>query len=97
MKAQIKDQILYIDYQDLPNYQKRGSIVRNNYFWALKSIACYTPRGGDWEFDSEVWIALGRMLLFFTQSGYLGYDETSLEFSENSTIPEALRGVSHRF
>ncbi|ELR97819.1 hypothetical protein [Gloeocapsa sp. PCC 73106] len=93
MKAQIRDKILYIDSQDLPNYQKGGSIVRNNYFWALKSISCHSPRGGDWEFESEVWIALARMLLFFTQSGYLRYDETSLDLPEDTIVPEVLRDV----
>lgn len=93
MKAQIRDQILYINYQDIPNYQKGGSIVRNNYFWALKSISCHSPRGSDWEFDSDVWIALARMLIFFTDSGYLRYEETSLQLPENSDIPDVLRQV----
>lgn len=94
MKAYLKDNIIAIHRDDLPNYKKGGSIVRNNYFWALKSIACYTGREGDWEFDSEVWIALCRMLTFFTQSGYLGSSETLLEFSLDSEIPEVLRPVS---
>lgn len=96
MKADIKDNILYLHKEDLPIYQKGGSLVRNNFFWALKSISCYSPKGGDWEFDREVWIALNRMLLFFTNSGYLGYGETILEFNSNLVIPEVLRSVSTR-
>ena len=46
MKVTLKDDILFIAYQDLPTYKKGGSVVRNSYFWALKSIACYTGRGG---------------------------------------------------
>jgi hypothetical protein len=94
MKVTIKDNILMINHEDLPPYKKGGSIVRNSYFWALKSISCYAPRNGDWEYDPEVWIALGRMLFSFSQSGYLGYAETLLEFSENIEIPEQLRAIS---
>lgn len=97
MKAWIEENILYIAQTDVPSYKKGGSIVRNNYFWALKSISCYSAVGSDWEFDAEVWIALGRMLLFFTESGYLGYSETSLEFPEDSLIPEELRLIATRF
>jgi hypothetical protein len=96
MKAWIQDHILYISQSDLPSYKKGGSIVRNNYFWALKSISCYSSLGKDWEFDAPVWVALARMLLFFTESGYLGYSETNLEFSEDSLIPEELRLVATR-
>ena len=96
MKADIKDNILYLNYEDLPNYKRGGSLVRNNFFWALKSISCYSPKSGDWEFDQDVWIALKRMLLFFTNSGYLGYSETILEFNSDSIIPEVLRPVSTR-
>lgn len=94
MKVHLNNEILLIHQEDLPNYKKGGSIVRNSYFWALKSIACYSGKGGDWEFDSEVWIALSRMLLFFSQSGYLGHAETLLEFPEDTQIPEVLRSVS---
>jgi hypothetical protein len=96
MKADIKDNILYLHKEDLPMYKKGGSLVRNNFFWALKSISCHSPKGGDWEFDQEVWIALNRMLLFFSNSGYLGYGETILEFNSNLVIPEVLRSVSTR-
>ena len=96
MKVYIQEKILYIDREDLPNYKKGGSVVRNSYFWALKSISCYSPKGCDWEFEREVWVALSRMLLFFTNSGYLGYSETILEFPSEVTIPEVLRSVSTR-
>jgi hypothetical protein len=94
MKSYLKEEILIISLEDLPSYKKGGSIVRNTYFWALKSIACYTKSGRDWEFDPEVWVALGRMLLFFTESGYLGLSETLLEFPSETIIPDALRSVS---
>lgn len=69
-------------------------MVRNSYFWALKSIACFTSRNKDWEYDAEVWIALARMLTSFIESGYLGDGETYLEFPENTPIPDELRSVS---
>ena len=94
MRVTLQDDILFINQDDLPNYKKGGSIVRNSYFWALKSIACYTSRDKDWEFDSEVWVALSRMLLSFAQSGYLGDKETSLEFDQYTPIPAVLRSVS---
>jgi len=94
MKAYIRDNILYINKEDIPEYQKGKSIVRNNYFWALKSISDYAPFNGDWEFCSEIWIALGRMLLFFYNSGYLGDRETMLEFEDDVLIPDELRAVS---
>jgi hypothetical protein len=94
MKVQIKDNILIIDQDDLPPYKKGGSIVRNSYFWALKSIACYSPKNGDWEFDQEVWVALTRMLTCFSLSGYLGLQETLLEFPFDAQIPDVLRPVS---
>ena len=97
MRVKIEDKILFIAYEDLPPYKKGGSVVRNSYFWALKSIACFTPRNKDWEYDSEVWVALSRMLLSFTESGYLGDRETSLEFSTDTAIPEQLRSVSGYF
>ena len=94
MRVTLQDDILFINQEDLPDYKKGGSIVRNSYFWALKSIACYTSRNKDWEFDAEVWIALTRMLLSFAQSGYLGDRETLLEFDQDTPIPEVLRSVS---
>ena len=97
MRVKIEDNILFIAYEDLPPYKKGGSVVRNSYFWALKSIACFTSRNKDWEYDPEVWVALSRMLLSFTESGYLGDRETSLEFSTDTAIPEVLRSVSSYF
>ena len=94
MRAKIEENILSIAYEDLPPYKKGGSVVRNSYFWALKSIACFTSRNKDWEYDPEVWIALSRMLLSFAESGYLGDRETSLEFSSDTPIPQQLRSVS---
>ncbi|MBR8829426.1 MAG: hypothetical protein DSM107014_16275 [Gomphosphaeria aponina SAG 52.96 = DSM 107014] len=94
MRVYLQNDILFINQEDLPHYKKGGSVVRNSYFWALKSIACYTARGSDWEFDAEVWVALSRMLLCFTESGYLGYQETILEFPQDLQIPEVLRSVS---
>lgn len=91
MKAVIKDNILYIEKEDLPQYQKGKSIVRNNYYWALKSISDYAPKGSE-----EIWTALNRMLLFFTNSGYLGLKETTLEFSDDTLIPDALRSSSSK-
>ena len=94
MRVQLHNDILLINYEDLPLYKKGGSVVRNSYFWALKSIACYTPRNKDWEYDPEVWLALERMLTSFTESGYLGDRETCLEFPENTPIPNQLRAVA---
>lgn len=94
MKAWIEDKILYINKDDLPEYQKGKSVVRNNYFWALKSISDYSSVNAHWEFSDEVWIALSRMLLFFYNSGYLGTQETILEFNEDVIIPEVLRSVA---
>ncbi len=94
MKVEIKDTILYIKNEDLPIYKKGGSLVRNNFFWALKSISCHSSKTKDWEFDQEVWFALNRMLLFFTNSGYLTYSETILEFKQDLIIPNVLRSVS---
>lgn len=94
MKVCLKEDIVIINNEDLPAYKKGGSVVRNSYFWALKSIACYSAKGCDWEFDRSVWIALARMLLAFAQSGYLGTSETLLEFPEDTPIPDDLRSVS---
>ena len=97
MRVQLQDNILFINREDLPEYKKSGSVVRNSYFWALKSIACFTSRQKDWEYDPEVWIALTRMLISFTESGYLGDRETSLEFPQDTPIPEELRSISSYF
>ncbi len=94
MQVRLENDILFIAHQDLPPYKKGGSVVRNSYFWALKSIACFTSRNKDWEYDAEVWVALARMLISFTESGYLGEKETCLEFPEATPIPSQLRSVS---
>lgn len=95
MKARIENQVVFLHKDDLPEYKKQGSIVRNNYFWALKAIAGQAPYGQDWEFESEVWLALQRLLLSFTESGYLGVRETLLEFpADQGEIPAVLRPVS---
>lgn len=94
MKVSLKDDIIYINCEDLPHYKKGGSVVRHSYFWALKSISCYSARGRDWEYDRDVWVALSRILLSFSQSGYLSDRETLLEFVDSAEIPESLRSVS---
>lgn len=94
MRIKLEDDILLINYQDLPEYKKGGSVVRNSYFWALKSIACFAPRNQDWEYDAAVWLALTRMLTAFTESGYLGDRETCLEFPQDTPIPPQLRTVA---
>ncbi|MDX2255854.1 MAG: hypothetical protein NW214_10085 [Pseudanabaenaceae cyanobacterium bins.39] len=97
MKAKIAEQILYIDREDVPKYNKQGSIVRNSYFWALRSIAGRSLTRYDWEFEAEVWLALQRMLLSFGESGYLATRETLLEFDDTTdAIPAELRPVSTR-
>ncbi|WP_193199251.1 hypothetical protein [Nostoc sp. MG11] len=95
MRARIENQVLFLHHEDLPEFKKGGSVVRNSYFWALRSIAGRASRYRDWEYESEVWLALARMLLSFTESGYLGYKETVLEFPlSQGEIPEALRYVA---
>ncbi|MEO1623208.1 MAG: hypothetical protein AAFU53_19520, partial [Cyanobacteria bacterium J06632_3] len=80
MRARIENGVLYLNNEDVPNYKKKGSVVRNSYFWALKSIADRAPFQKEWEFEERVWIALDRMLTSFAESGYLGLRETQLEF-----------------
>ena len=94
MRAKISNQVLFIHQDDVPPYKKQGSMVRNSYFWALKSIADRAGFYKDWEFDETVWIALARMLMSFTESGYLGYRETVLEFHPEDTIPPELKTVA---
>ncbi|MDB9528480.1 hypothetical protein PN498_20985 [Oscillatoria sp. CS-180] len=69
-------------------------MVRNSYFWALKSIADNARFDQAWEFDESVWVALCRMLMSFSMSGYLGDRETLLEFPAETPIPTLLRPVS---
>ncbi len=94
MRVRVQDQILFLQAEDAPTFKKGGSIVRNSYFWALKSIAGRAHRGKDWEFEADVWFALQRMLLAFMESGYLGLRETQLEFPVDASIPALLRSVS---
>ncbi|MEA5462854.1 hypothetical protein [Leptothoe sp. PORK10 BA2] len=94
MRAKISNQVLFIHQDDVPPYKKQGSMVRNSYFWALKSIADRAGFHKDWEFDETVWIALARLLMSFTESGYLGYRETVLEFHPEEMIPPVLKTVA---
>ncbi|AKG21688.1 hypothetical protein [Calothrix sp. 336/3] len=95
MRARIENDVLFLHHEDLPEYKKGGSVVRNSFFWALKSIAGKASRYHDWEYEEEVWFALGRMLMSFSESGYLGYRETILEFPPSQErIPLLLRDVS---
>ncbi|MEB3337409.1 MAG: hypothetical protein VKJ46_08115 [Leptolyngbyaceae bacterium] len=95
MRAKIQDEVIYLHSEDVPLYKKGGSIVRNSYFWALRSIADQAHRDRDWEYSIEIWPALQRMLLSFSESGYLGLRETTLEFPvDQGEIPAVLRVVS---
>lgn len=95
MRARIENMVLFLSHEDVPQFKKGGSVVRNSYFWALRSIAGKAGRYGDWEYESEVWLALSRMLLSFSESGYLGLKETILEFPRSQgEIPAVLRTVS---
>lgn len=97
MRVKIDNEVLFIHREDVPKYNKQGSIVRNNYFWALRSIAGRANSRYDWEYESEVWIALQRMLISFAESGYLPTRETLLEFDDaTDAIPPELRLVSTR-
>lgn len=94
MRCHLDLPILLIHKADVPSYKKQGSIVRNSYFWALKSIADTARFDQPWEFDESVWVALGRMLMSFAMSGYLGDRETLLEFPPDAIIPDVLKPVS---
>lgn len=95
MRARIEEDLLIINHDDLPEYKKGGSVVRNSYFWALRSIAGSAKRYSDWEYEHEVWFALARMLMSFTESGYLGVRETILEFPPSQKeIPDVFRLVA---
>jgi len=91
LRAWIEDDILYLHPDDTPAYKKQGSIVRNSFFWALRSIAANSAMGKAWEFETAVWFALQRMLLSFTDAGYLSTRETQLEFREDTVIPTLLQ------
>jgi hypothetical protein len=95
MRARIENSVLFLYHEDVPKFKKGGSVVRNSYFWALRSIAACASRNRDWEYESEVWLALARMLLSFTESGYLGLKETTLAFPlSQGEIPGVLRDIS---
>ncbi|ABB57982.1 hypothetical protein [Synechococcus elongatus] len=94
MRAWIQGNVLYIHEEDAPTYRKTGGMVRNSYFWALKSIAARARRDRPWEFEAEIWPALQRMLLSFLESGYLSLTEVQLSFKTDQPIPENLRSVS---
>ncbi len=94
MRARIEDGVVFLHKDDVPPYKKGGSTVRNSYFWALRSIAGRAYRGQAWEFESDVWLALQRMLLSFGESRYLGTQELVLEFPVDQAIPPELRAVS---
>ncbi len=94
MRARIENGVLFVRNEDAPPYKKNGPMVRNSYFWALKSIADRAPFQKDWEFEERVWIALTRMLTSFAESGYLGLKETQLEFDPDDEIPSELRTMS---
>ncbi len=95
MRAKIENMVLFLNHEDVPQFKKGGSVVRISYFWALRSIAGQAGRYRDWEYESEVWLALSRMLLSFSESGYLGLKETILEFPlSQGEIPAILRPVS---
>lgn len=95
MRARIENDVLLIHSEDVPHYKKNGSVVRNTYFWALRSIAGRANLGQDWEYEAEVWLALQRVLLSFAESGYLGLSETTLEFpSGQGEIPPVFRYVA---
>lgn len=83
-----------IHHEDVPQYKKNGSVVRNSYFWALKAIAVQASRWRDWEYEAEVWLAVQRVLLSFAESSYLGLRETQLEFTVDQTIPSILQPVA---
>lgn len=94
LRTWIEGDILYLHADDVPSYKKQGSIVRNSFFWALRSIAAQSPMGKAWEFETAVWFALQRMLTNFTDSGYLGTRETQLEFREDALIPRLLQTMA---
>jgi hypothetical protein len=94
MRVYLQQQVLFLHQDDVPRYKKSGSVVRNSYFWALRSIADRALFNQDWEFADEVWPALVRMLTSFAESGYLGYVETVLEFAEGTEIPVILKPVA---
>ncbi len=95
MRAWFVNDILFLHQEDVPAFKKQGSVVRNNYFWALRAIAGHAPRHGHWEYEPEVWLALARVLTAFQTSGYLGLSETQLAFPQDCReLPSVLQPVA---
>jgi hypothetical protein len=95
MRVRIENEVLYLHKDDVPPYKKTGSIVRNTYFWTLRSIADRADFDREWEYVSEVWLALSRALLSYAESGYLHTSETILEFPvDYGEIPAVFRYVA---
>ena len=94
MRCRLDFPILLLHKDDVPPYKKQGPVVRNSYFWALKSIADTARFDQPWEFDQSGWVARCRRLNSFELSGYLGDRETRLEFPPEAEIPESLRSIS---
>ena len=94
MRAWTSDDILILHRADVPFYKRNGSVVRNTFFWALRSIAGKAPRDRNWEFEAEVWLALARMLESFSEGGYLPLTDTILEFDPEDAIPDTFRSVA---
>jgi hypothetical protein len=94
MRCRLDLPALLLHREDVPSYKKTGSVVRNSYFWALRSIADDARFSHHWAFDESVWIALRRMLMSLAASGYLGDRATLLEFPPDTPIPDPLRLVS---
>ena len=95
MRVRIENEVLYLHKEDVPHYKKTGSVVRNTYFWTLRSIADRAGFDCEWEYVSEVWLALSRALLSYAESGYLNTSETILEFpADYGEIPPVFRYVA---
>ena len=95
MRVRVDNEVLYLHKEDVPHYKKSGSVVRNTYFWTLRSIADRADFDREWEYVSEVWLALSRALLSYAESGYLSTSETILEFpSDYGEIPTVFRYVA---
>ncbi|MBI4782418.1 MAG: hypothetical protein HY785_14035 [Oscillatoriophycideae cyanobacterium NC_groundwater_1537_Pr4_S-0.65um_50_18] len=95
MRARIENQVLFLHKDDVPEYKKKGSVVRNTYFWTMRSIADRAGFNQEWEYASEVWLALKRVLISYAESGYLNTSEIILEFpSSQGAIPDVFRDVA---
>ncbi len=54
MRARIENNVLFLHNEDLAEFKKGGSVVRNSYFWALGLIASHSRRYNDWEYEYDV-------------------------------------------